>query len=144
MVWRGPHPMLLLVLLATWLALARGQPSFAVFQRQHVAPPRTDHQSERVYCNRMMQNRGMTSPVCKFTNTFIHDNINTITNVCGRGGTPAGGNLRESIAHFPLTICRLPGGSQTPPCNYNGCTSYRPIRIGCDQAGLPVHFDGII
>ncbi|XP_067389117.1 ribonuclease-like [Emydura macquarii macquarii] len=144
MAWRGPHPMLLLVLLATWLALARGETRFGKFQRQHVAPPRTGPQNNRDYCNSMMRSRGMTSPVCKRTNTFIHvNNVNPITNVCGPGGTPAPKNLHDSIAHFNLTTCRLQGGSQRPPCNYKGNTKYRPIRIGCVRR-LPVHFDRII
>ncbi|XP_067404301.1 ribonuclease-like [Emydura macquarii macquarii] len=144
MAWRGPHPMLLLILLATWLALARGETRFGKFQRQHVAPPRTRDESDRVYCNRMMQNRGMTSSKCKPTNTFIHvDDVKNITDVCGSGGTPAYGNLRDSNARFALTICKLRGGSQTTSCDYNGNTSTQRIRIACER-GLPVHYSGSI
>ncbi|XP_067403001.1 ribonuclease-like [Emydura macquarii macquarii] len=140
MAWRGPHPMLLLVLLATWLALARGESRFEKFQRQHVAPPRTGDQDNRDYCNQMMYRRGMTRLVCKFTNTFIQDNVNNITEVCGRGGTPARGNLRNSNARFALTTCRLLGGLQRPPCYYDEYTSTQHIRIACEK-GLPVHYE---
>ncbi|CAM4550170.1 unnamed protein product [Lepidochelys kempii] len=143
MAQRGPHPTLLLVLLAACLALARGETRYDKFLRQHIDYPKTAAPDTRTYCNQMMQRRGMTSPVCKFTNTFIHDSAASITTICGSGGTPAGGNLRDSKASFALTTCRLQGGSQRPPCNYNGGTSTQRIRIACD-GGLPVHYDRAI
>ncbi|XP_067392777.1 ribonuclease-like [Emydura macquarii macquarii] len=147
MAWRGPHPMLLLVLLATWLSLAWGETRFGKFKRQHVADPRPDYQNNRylnnsTYCNDMMQRQSMTSPVCKFTNTFIHvDNVNPVTDVCGSRGTPAHGNLRDSNARFPLTTCKHQGKTQRPPCKYSETTSTQRIRIACDKEGDPVHYE---
>ncbi|XP_067397555.1 ribonuclease-like, partial [Emydura macquarii macquarii] len=115
MVWRGPHPILLLVLLATWLALARGETPFQRFQRQHVAPPKTGDENERAYCNRMMQDRDMTSPVCKPYNTFIHDGYRKrITDLCIAVWKPQGGVKRESRIEFPLINCELKTSAQSP------------------------------
>ncbi|XP_038226107.2 ribonuclease [Dermochelys coriacea] len=143
MAQRGPYPTLLLVLLAAWLALARGETYYKKFLRQHVDYPRTAILDARTYCNQMMQRRGMTSPVCKFTNTFVHASTDSITTICGPGGTPVSGNLRDSTASFAITTCRLQGGSQRPPCNYNGGTSTQRIHITC-EGELPVHYDRAI
>nr|XP_005311844.1 ribonuclease [Chrysemys picta bellii] len=140
MAQRGHHLILLLVWLATWLTLARGETRYEKFLRQHVDYPKSSAPDSRTYCNQMMQRRGMTSAVCKFTNTFVHASATTITTVCGSGGTPASGDLRDSKASFALTTCRLQGGSQTPPCNYNADTSTQRIRIAC-VGGVPVHYD---
>ncbi|KAM7149920.1 ribonuclease [Macrochelys suwanniensis] len=140
MAQRGHHLLLLLVWLVTWLALARGETRNEKFLRQHVDYPKSSAPDSRTYCNQMMQRRGMTSPVCKFTNTFVHASADTITTVCGSGGTPASGDLRDSNASFSLTTCQLQGGSQKPPCNYNANASTQRIRIACG-GGLPVHYD---
>ncbi|XP_032641874.2 ribonuclease-like [Chelonoidis abingdonii] len=136
----GHHLMLLLVWLATWLVLAMGETHYEKFLRQHVDYPKNSAPDSRTYCNQMMQRRGMTSSVCKFTNTFVHASAVTINTVCGSGGTSASGDLRNSKASFTLTTCRLQGGSQTPPCNYNAETSTQRIFIAC-EGGLPVHYD---
>lgn len=82
----------------------------------------------------------MTLPVCKFTNTFVHVSATSITSICGSGGTPVSGNLRDSKASFTLTTCQLQGGSERAACNYNGGTCTHCISIAC-VGGLLVHYD---
>nr|XP_014435816.1 ribonuclease-like [Pelodiscus sinensis] len=128
------HPMLLLVWLAVGLALAQGQ-TYQAFKRKHINYPRTP---VTPYCNRMMQRRGMTTPVCKVLNTFIIANDTNVKKVCNSEGIPVPDtNLWTSTQTFTLVNCRLRGAAHRPPPSHN------KIRIACKQ-GLPVHFEKII
>ncbi|XP_074838270.1 angiogenin-like [Carettochelys insculpta] len=131
------YPLWLLLLC---LALASAETRYGKFVRQHIDYPKTSAPDSRTYCNQMMQHRKMTSPTCKFTNTFIHDSAKMITTVCGSGGTPAKGNLRDSKAAFPITTCQLQGGSQKPPCSYKAKSNTQRIRIAC-EGRFPVHYE---
>ncbi|ELK36302.1 Ribonuclease 4 [Myotis davidii] len=76
---------LLLLSLLTLLGLglvqpSYGQPMYQRFQRQHVDPTVTGGNNS--YCNKTMQTQGMTRHTCKQFNTFIHENIGTINNIC--------------------------------------------------------------
>ncbi|XP_030395709.1 ribonuclease-like [Gopherus evgoodei] len=141
MALKRPHPMLLLVLvlLAGWLARLGQGASYPQFVRQHVDYPKTRARNDRSYCNLMMQRRGMARP-CKHTNTFVHAPASQLRDICGRAGRPAGRNLRNSNNRYRITICRLASGSTRPPCNYRGGSSTRRIRVACVR-GLPVHYD---
>nr|XP_006113899.1 ribonuclease-like [Pelodiscus sinensis] len=134
------HPLLLLAWLATCLALASGETRYEKFLRQHVDYPESSAPDARTYCSQMMQRRGLASSTCKFTNSFVHAPAATISTICGSGGAPASGDLRDSNAAFAVTTCRLQGGSQKPPCRYNADVGTHRIRIAC-QEGLPVHYD---
>lgn len=134
------HPMLLLAWLAVGLALAQGQ-TYPAFVQKHVDYPRTP---VAPYCDVMMQRRGMTTPVCKHFNVFIHASEDTVTDVCGRGGTPVPGrNWQDSVRAFELSLCLLRGPTQTPPCRYQASNATRHVRLACENR-RPVHFVGML
>lgn len=140
MAWRGPHPGLTtaILLVATWLVMANAA-SYKNFQREHIDFPTTNISNPLQYCNMMMQRRQMaTENHCKHLNTFVHADPYYIEAVCGDGGKPTTGDLRESDAIFPLTLCRLLKGSWAPDCRYEGSSSTEKIIIACAD-GKPVH-----
>uniref|UniRef100_A0A8C4Y6M4 Ribonuclease A-domain domain-containing protein n=1 Tax=Gopherus evgoodei TaxID=1825980 RepID=A0A8C4Y6M4_9SAUR len=139
---KGPRPLLFLtlVLLAACLAQLSEGASYRQFLTRHVDFPKSGGGNNRLYCNRIMQRRGLTRPVCKPTNTFIHAPTSQIEPVCRDGGEPAEGDLRLSEDPFPLTVCELQGGSDPPDCDYSGSSSTSRIVIACVD-GEPVHFE---
>ncbi|XP_034991390.1 probable inactive ribonuclease-like protein 12 [Zootoca vivipara] len=142
MAERGPHPGLTtaLLFLAACLAVA-GAESYQKFVRQHVDFPTTEAPDPRSYCNLMMRRRDLaTSHHCKHLNTFVHADTSKIQLVCGEGGAPTTGDLRESNASFPLTLCQLQKGSWAPDCSYKGTDSTERIIIAC-EGGFPVHLE---
>ncbi|XP_054850124.1 ribonuclease-like [Eublepharis macularius] len=132
----GSALLLLLVLLGP---LPASSQTHAAFLRKHMDYPKTDpNLTDRLYCNHMMQRRGMTTPICKEFNTFIHAPTNDVDAICTNRGTHSSGNLYNSSAYFNLTNCKV-NGPQRPPCNYRGFTSYQRIQVACENS-LPVHF----
>ncbi|XP_059130448.1 angiogenin [Peromyscus eremicus] len=133
-------PLLLVVVLGLVLTpptLAQNDARYIKFLTQHLdADPKG--RDDR-YCNRMMKDRGLTSP-CKDRNTFIHGNKKSIRAICGEGGNPYKDNLRISISKFQVTTCKHTGGSPLPPCQYRASKDFRRIIIACEN-GWPVHFD---
>ncbi|XP_057244812.1 ribonuclease-like isoform X2 [Malurus melanocephalus] len=122
------------------LAGAQGQ-SYQAFQQKHVDNPRT-RLPARNYCNTMMARRGMTRPVCKFTNTFVHAPGMTVARACSR--TPDGQGYYTTPNRLSVTICRLSGGSPRPPCRYRiAQTVQHYVRVGC-RGGRPVHLQNTI
>ncbi|XP_061444784.1 probable inactive ribonuclease-like protein 12 isoform X2 [Rhineura floridana] len=139
---KGPHPGLtrVLLFLVAWLAVASAE-SYQKFLRQHVDYPTTETPDPQRYCNLMMRRRDMaTSTHCKHLNTFVHVDTSQIQAVCGQAGEPTTGDLRESDASFPLTVCALQRGSWAPDCNYKGKNSTERIIIAC-EGGYPVHLE---
>ncbi|XP_044841802.1 ribonuclease-like [Mauremys mutica] len=133
---RGPCPALLLplVLLATCLVLASGQPWVELnklFQKHHVDYPRTTVPNPSSYCNTMMKRRGLYfTPV----NTFIHAPTLSINSIC-LFGTPRRDRLHESRVLIPVTTCRYDPRIRS----YRGTYVSRKIVIGCWNR-LPVYY----
>ncbi|XP_067400716.1 ribonuclease-like [Emydura macquarii macquarii] len=142
---RGPRPMLflLLVLLAAGLAQLSEGVSYRQFLTRHVDNPKTGAPNGRIYCNTLMQRRGLTRPVCKLTNTFVHAPAHQLQAICRGAGRCHGRNLCDSNAAFRLTICRVMPGSRPGRCNYRARVQTRRIRVACRQR-LPVHFDRVL
>uniref|UniRef100_A0A6J0VCM4 Ribonuclease n=1 Tax=Pogona vitticeps TaxID=103695 RepID=A0A6J0VCM4_9SAUR len=129
---------MLLLLMVAWLATVDAE-SYQKFLRQHVDYPMTQVPEAQYYCNLMMKRRNLaTSGHCKHLNTFLHADTASIQAVCGQAGDPTTGDLRESHASFPLTICRLQKGSWAPDCRYQGISGLERIIIACEE-GYPVH-----
>nr|XP_060636123.1 ribonuclease-like [Anolis sagrei ordinatus] len=132
--------LLLLVLLGPMPALTQRESRHDKFLRQHVDFPKTNSELDaRRYCNLMMQRRGMTATVCKPSNTFIHGAHSEVDAICSNGGTYYSENYYDSTTSFPITACRIAGGSQGPPCNYRGRITTQRVRVACIN-GEPVHF----
>ncbi|XP_032093735.1 ribonuclease-like [Thamnophis elegans] len=128
------------LLLGSLPTLAQRETPHGKFNRQHVAAKPNSGVDARVYCNLMMQRRGMTNIKCKPTNTFIHGEATAVKAICNNGGTYSSDNYYDSNNAFELTVCRVTGGGATPPnCNYRGRVSTQHIRVACIN-GLPVHF----
>ncbi|XP_067388334.1 ribonuclease-like [Emydura macquarii macquarii] len=136
---RGPRPVLilLLVLLAAGLAQLSEGASYRQFLTRHVDFPRTRAPTNQIYCNTLMQRRGLTRPVCKPTNTFVHAPPAQLQAVCHGGGKRLRKNLHNSITHFHLTACQLTSVSPLGRCVYQATLRIHRIRVACAQ-GLPV------
>ncbi|KAJ7313012.1 hypothetical protein JRQ81_004273 [Phrynocephalus forsythii] len=126
---RGPHLGLtgaLLLLMVAQLATV-GAESYQKFLREHLDYPLTQVPESQCYCDLMMKRRNLaTARHCKHLNTFLHVDTASVQAVCGQGGTPTTGDLRESHASFPLTLCRLQKGSWAPDSLrwFNGAHGY--------------------
>ncbi|XP_067400690.1 ribonuclease-like [Emydura macquarii macquarii] len=142
---RGPRPVffLLLVLLAAGLAQLSEGASYQQFLTRHVDFPKTGAPNDLIYCNTLMQRRGLTRPVCKSSNTFVHAPPAQLQAVCHGAGRWYTRNLFDSNAAFPLTMCEVLPGSLPGLCNYRATLFTRRIRVACHQR-LPVHFDRIL
>ncbi|EPQ05092.1 Ribonuclease 4 [Myotis brandtii] len=137
---------LLLLLLLTLLGLGLVQPSYGQgtyegFQRQHVDSTGTG--GTDLYCNRMMQRRGMTSDGCKKFNTFIHEDIGTINNICRTPNIRCKrGRMNCHAGVVRVTDCRNTGGYSPYNCRYGARASTRRVVIACEGNPLvPVHLD---
>nr|XP_020668375.1 ribonuclease pancreatic-like [Pogona vitticeps] len=105
-VLRVPLAIFLAVLLLHFYAEAA---TWQDFQNRHIAPPRGPNENLNAYCDRMMIARGMTQPRCKPRNTFIHNNVHDVQQVCHGQSTHYGGNLYDSIQSFDMTECNNTG-----------------------------------
>ncbi|XP_053120222.1 ribonuclease-like [Hemicordylus capensis] len=144
MVLKAPRCVLLVVVCLTFLVFLEtvSGATYRQFKQRHIdngQPP----SNARTYWNQMMQRRGMTHPVCKPTNTFIHSSDRQVRGICGAGGRPVFGNTYQSRHPFRITTCRVIPGSRPPRCNYRGHTVTRNIRVSCVRR-LPVYFAGIV
>ncbi|XP_057241071.1 ribonuclease CL2-like [Malurus melanocephalus] len=114
---------------------AQGQ-TYQNFLQRHVDNPRTNLAGQR-YCNIMMARRGMTRPVCKPLNTFVHAPGMTVARACT--WPPNAQGYYTTPNRLSVTICRLRGGNTRPPCNYRAAQQWQHyVEVAC-QAGLPVH-----
>ncbi|XP_070262142.1 ribonuclease 4-like [Myotis yumanensis] len=136
---------LLLLSLLTLLGLGLVQPSYGQstyqrFLREHVDS--TGKGGTDLYCNTMMERRGMTRPRCKQFNTFIHDNIGTINNICNAPNIRCkNGNNNCHAGVVRVTDCRLTARSPQN-CRYGARASSRRVVIACEGNPLvPVHLD---
>uniref|UniRef100_A0A8C8S089 Ribonuclease A-domain domain-containing protein n=1 Tax=Pelusios castaneus TaxID=367368 RepID=A0A8C8S089_9SAUR len=118
--------------------------TYQQFLTRHVDFPKTGAPNDRIYCNTLMQRRGLTRPVCKPTNTFIHAPANQLQAICRRAGRCRGRNLCDSNSAFRLTTCRVAPGSRPGRCNYRARVLTRRIRVACNRQRLPVHFHRIL
>nr|XP_004673063.1 ribonuclease 4-like [Jaculus jaculus]XP_045012664.1 ribonuclease 4-like [Jaculus jaculus]XP_045012665.1 ribonuclease 4-like [Jaculus jaculus]XP_045012666.1 ribonuclease 4-like [Jaculus jaculus]XP_045012667.1 ribonuclease 4-like [Jaculus jaculus]XP_045012668.1 ribonuclease 4-like [Jaculus jaculus] len=137
---------LILVSLLTMLGLGLVQLSYgqnAMYQRflrQHVDP--SNRGGTNSYCDSTMRSRGMTTSTCKNVNTFIHESIQKIKNICN---TPKvrckNGRMNCHRGQARVTDCNKTGGSP-PNCRYRARGSTRRIVIACSgNPKVPVHFD---
>ncbi|XP_006766109.1 PREDICTED: ribonuclease 4 [Myotis davidii] len=136
----------LLLSLLTLLGLGLVQPSYGEtrykkFQRQHVdsrGPGGTN-----LYCNTMMHKQGMTRPTCKEFNTFIHENIGTINNICNAPNIQCKNGKENCHAGVVrVTDCNDTKSSPPPNCSYKATASTRRVVIACEGNPLvPVHLD---
>lgn len=136
---------LLLLLLLTLLELGLSSYGdenrmYQRFVQQHV-DSKVANRNES-YCDLLMQRRKMTSRYCRYFNTFIHEDIWKVINICSttkircRNGEM---NCHESVVN--ATDCRLIAGFKAPDCRYWAMTGTRRVVIACEgNPGLPVHF----
>ncbi|XP_048373951.1 ribonuclease-like [Sphaerodactylus townsendi] len=128
------------LLLAAWLAAASAE-SYQKFLREHFDFPPSEVPNPDRYCDLLMKRRHMATPHhCKHLNTFVHADTPRIIEVCGDGGAPTTGDLRESADVFPLTLCKLQRGSWAPDCKYEVTRNVERIVIACED-GFPVHLE---
>ncbi|KAK9967231.1 hypothetical protein ABG768_001639 [Culter alburnus] len=133
----------ILLLILSVSSFTHGQPDnikprYIKFLNQHYGPSMTEQK-----CTSEIRKRDITGndDGCKPVNTFIQANSNDIRAVCGRGGTPQGGNLFKSNQPFPVITCKLQNGQRPPRCEYGrGKRSTRYIVLGCAE-GWPVHYE---
>ncbi|XP_074838910.1 ribonuclease-like [Carettochelys insculpta] len=139
---RGTQMALLLLLLAACLALAlalapaSGQPWYelsCLFNKNHVSYPRSPAPNANIYGTQMVQSQGI---YLHLVNTFVHEPISKINNVCSEGGIPVKVGLRESNATFNVTKCVF----QPSPwsISYLGKEETQKVTIGCWN-GVPVY-----
>ncbi|XP_073165719.1 ribonuclease-like [Lepidochelys kempii] len=135
MTVRRPHLRLLLplILLATCLALARGQSWTRLknrFREHHVDFPERPADFPDNYCEMMMFKRGVYGT---FIHTFIHAPTRSLKGVCSVGGIHVSTGLHRSIFHFTVTTSKydLQIGSYTEKkYSWNiviGCWSRLPV-----------------
>nr|XP_060639461.1 ribonuclease-like [Anolis sagrei ordinatus] len=142
--FEGPS-LLLLVFLAALVVVAEidaSKPSPGVQERYETFLRQHRHNTKDVnnkYCNKMMRDRGMTSPNCKVKNSFIHASTEDIKAVCKDKGDPLE-TKRMSCAQFRVTTCNLKAGSIRRPCEYTQDKRPRYIVIACEE-DHPVHYD---
>ncbi|XP_050774005.1 ribonuclease-like [Gopherus flavomarginatus] len=142
MALRGPHPLLFLtlILLAAGLAQISECASYRQFVTQHFDNPKTNAANDRLYCNLLMQRRGLTRIFCKRRNTFIHAPAGQLQAICARGGTHVSLNLYDSLESFNVTTCRVLPRSLPGNCRYRAAIGNTKIRVACVK-GLPVHLE---
>ncbi|XP_014432983.2 ribonuclease pancreatic-like [Pelodiscus sinensis] len=144
MARQGPRPALLLplVLLAAGLAQLGEGATYQDFVNRHVDYEKTPINPERLYCDRMMQRRGMAGRTCKPTNTFLHAPEAQLQAICGRGGHhvphPRYDNLYESNDVISGTLCTEAPGSRPNDCKYRESPVRSRVTVGCVR-GRPVH-----
>ncbi|XP_051731576.1 ribonuclease-like 3 [Ctenopharyngodon idella] len=136
------HSAVILLLLLSMPFSTQGQPEkikpgYQKFLNQHFGPDMNEQK-----CTSEIRNKKITGTdnSCKDVNTFIKANSDNIKAVCGKAGTPQGGNLFKSNQPFPVIICKLKSGERHPKCEYRGVKDTRYIVLGCEE-GWPVHYD---
>nr|ACT98223.1 pancreatic ribonuclease [Colobus angolensis] len=139
-------PVLVLVLLVLgWAQPSLGKESQAEkFQRQHMDSG-SSPSSSSTYCNQMMKRRNMTQGWCKPLNTFVHEPLVDVQNVCFQEKVTCKNgqtNCFKSNSRMHITECRLTDGSKYPNCAYRTSSMERHIIVACEGSPyVPVHFD---
>nr|ABF00155.1 pancreatic ribonuclease precursor subtype Pa [Nasalis larvatus] len=139
-------PLLVVVLLVLgWAQPSLGGESRAEkFQRQHMDSG-SSPSSSSTYCNQMMKLRNMTQGWCKSVNTFVHEPLVDVQNVCFQEKVTCKNgqtNCFKSNSKMHITDCRLTSGSKYPNCAYQTSPKERHIIVACEGSPyVPVHFD---
>nr|CAI47727.1 BerH2-scFv-hpRNase precursor [Drosophila melanogaster] len=117
------------------------------FQRQHMDSD-SSPSSSSTYCNQMMRRRNMTQGRCKPVNTFVHEPLVDVQNVCFQEKVTCKngqGNCYKSNSSMHITDCRLTNGSRYPNCAYRTSPKERHIIVACEGSPyVPVHFDATV
>ncbi|KAG8509744.1 Ribonuclease pancreatic [Galemys pyrenaicus] len=128
------------LVLFSLLVLGGAQPSPAQrFQQQHMDPSPGPFGPN--YCNQMMQNRSI---VGKNKNTFVHESITDVEDVCSVPSILCK-DQRSTNCHmsgYPMSITQCQLTSRTPRFVYRTIHSMKYIIIVCIGNPLePVHYD---
>uniref|UniRef100_A0A8C9D388 Ribonuclease A-domain domain-containing protein n=1 Tax=Panthera leo TaxID=9689 RepID=A0A8C9D388_PANLE len=93
------------------------------------------------YCNGLMayvrgrKRRQMTDGRCKPVNTFVHEPLADVQDVCLQGnvtcknGQP---NCHQSFSKMSITDCHLRPGSRYPRCTYETTQKHKYIIVACE------------
>uniref|UniRef100_A0A8C0H6E4 Ribonuclease A-domain domain-containing protein n=1 Tax=Chelonoidis abingdonii TaxID=106734 RepID=A0A8C0H6E4_CHEAB len=135
-------PFGLSLLLLLCCLLSKGA-SYWQFLKEHVDSYKIQGFDGNTYCDYIMERRGLTRPVCKATNTFIHAFTSEIQAICRGAGRCHGRNICDSNSSFFITTCWVAPGSRLGRCVYRGRSHTRRIRVACNQR-LPVRFVRIL
>ena len=142
-------PLLLLLglfaLLCPVWALPRGFTPFEWFQLQHVQP-------NPLQCNQAMIAVNQHLTACKPLNTFLHDSLQNVINVCTLPNMRCRNdddNCHESVNLVNKTICQYTGKGTPPNCPYRQSSVVGKFTVACnphqngDRPGqpVPVHLD---
>nr|ABF00154.1 pancreatic ribonuclease precursor subtype Na [Semnopithecus entellus] len=142
-------PLLVVVLLVLgWAQPSLGRESRAKkFQGQHMDSG-SSPSSSSTYCNQMMKRRNMTQGRCKPVNTFVHEPLVDVQNVCFQEKVTCKNgqtNCFKSNSRMHITDCRLTNGSKYPNCAYRTSPKERHIIVACEGSPyVPVHFDASV
>ena len=138
---RAYYPCLLVALLIA--ATVRAQPAsvrraYDKFNRQHVFPGMNANN-----CNGAIESRGIydSGLNCKYTNTFIRAQPETVRAVCGV--KRRGWLMKTSNEPFDIVVCSLNvtnRNGNTRPCRYTRSIRTSYIVIKCRE-GYPVHYE---
>ncbi|XP_004644080.2 ribonuclease K6-like [Octodon degus] len=88
---------------------------------------------------------------CKPRNTFLHDSLQNVIDVCKQDTTGCSYGHR-SVRPVRMTDCQLVGNSQFPNCHYTDTHITKNFIVTCDPPYwddpqdplVPVHLDKII
>ncbi|XP_004609765.1 ribonuclease pancreatic [Sorex araneus] len=138
--------LVLMLLLLGWVQPSLGKESRSKkFQRQHVDTD-SSPSSNSNYCDVMMKRRKMTQGRCKPVNTFVHEPLPTIQDICQEQTIPCKNeqpHCHKSRDIMDLTDCRLKRSSRDGNCAYQTTRRQGHIIVACEGSpSLPVHFDG--
>ncbi|CAM5096108.1 unnamed protein product [Natator depressus] len=125
---RGPRPLLFLtlVLLAVCLAQLSEGATYRQFLTRQVDFPKTSASNDWLYCNCIMRRQGLTRPVCKPTNTFIHAPAGQVQAICSAQGGAT-----------DVTAVTVTHTSVSPPAEWCPAPSRGAVSTGpeCRPAG---------
>ncbi|EHB08179.1 Ribonuclease K6 [Heterocephalus glaber] len=138
--------LLLLGLLCPLWAVSQPFTRFQWFAIQHVSP------NPIASCNVAMRPINQHLPRCKGTNTFLHDSLQNVINVCSLPNMRCQNgvnNCHRSASPVNKTVCRLIRGSTKPNCRYTARAMVANFVVACSppRAGdppdplVPVHLD---
>ncbi|XP_012368829.1 ribonuclease K3-like [Octodon degus] len=144
----------LLLLLGLWgllcplWAIPPGYTPFQWFEIQHIQPNPLPCDQAMIAVNNLIKR-------CKPRNTFLHDDLQNVTDVCTQDNTTCKNgqnNCHQSVSPVNMTDCMLLRKSQFPNCHYRDRPKFANFTVACDppQQGdpqyplVPVHFDQIV
>ncbi|XP_004648148.3 ribonuclease K3-like [Octodon degus] len=121
---------------------------FQKFKIQHV-------QSNPQSCDQDMIAVNNLDKTCKATNTFLHDDLQNVIDVCKLRATRCKHgqyNCHQSATPVRMTKCSLKKPSQFPNCHYRDAHITKNFIVACDPPQpsdppyprVPVHFDRIV